>query len=122
MVMIIHLLSIQGSCFPENVGMLLLRKKCLAIISAVNHFEVYLLGTAFRVITDHHALTYLEMMKETNNRLKLWALTLQPYSFSIAYRAGSKNGNADGLSRQSWRNDNDLRKEGGVLGFSQQPS
>ena len=41
-----------------------------AIISAVNHFEVYLLGIAFRVITDHRALIYLEM-KETNNRCNL---------------------------------------------------
>ena len=38
--------------------------------------------------------------------------------FTIAYQAGSKDGSADGLSRQSWRNNNYLPKEGKVLRFS----
>ena len=38
-------------------------------------------------------------MKDNNNRLTRWGLSLQPYCYTIKYRAGKLNGNADGLSR-----------------------
>jgi hypothetical protein len=40
-------------------------------------------------------------MKEKNQRLIRWSLTLQQYDFEIKYRSGDKNANADALSRQN---------------------
>ena len=77
-------------------------KECLAIVAALKHFEVYLLGRTFVVQTDHRALKYLNSMRSTNSRLTRWALTLQDYNFRVKYRPGESKGNADALSRQAW--------------------
>lgn len=80
-------------------------KECLGIINALKHFDVYLLGRHFTVLTDHRALKYLHKMKNANSRLTRWALAVQPFSFDILHKPGSQNGNADGLSRQAWEVD-----------------
>ena len=41
----------------------------------------------------------LGRMKDNNYWLTRWGLSLQPYRYTIKYRAGKLNGNADGLSR-----------------------
>ena len=74
----------------------------LAIVDSVDHFASYLIGRPFTIVTDHKALTFLNSSKSTNGRLARWALRLQPFTFSIKYRPGHANGNADGLSRQAW--------------------
>jgi phospholipid-translocating ATPase len=74
-------------------------KECLAVISALRKWNVYLLGTQFRVETDNRALQWLQKHKSTNPRLERWSLALQPYSFEIVYRKGVLNQNADALSR-----------------------
>ena len=73
----------------------------LAVIAAVSHFEAYLLPHPFQIETDHKALIFLNTAKHQNGRLARWALALQPYSFTIKYRPGSQNINADVLSRIS---------------------
>ena len=50
----------------------------------------------------HSSLQYLDRLRDEKGRLTRWALTLQPYSFTVVYRPGSSNSNADGLSRQAW--------------------
>ncbi len=62
----------------------------------IQAFKVYLLGRHFMVQTDHHALTWLHRLKESNSRL---SLALLPYDFEVKYRSGKSNRNADGLSR-----------------------
>ena len=74
-------------------------KECLAVKLGIQAFRVYLLGKPFVVQTDHRALQWLDRVKESNSRLTRWSLSLQPYQFELAYRPGSQNGNADGLSR-----------------------
>ena len=71
----------------------------LAVVAAVQHFDVYLITHPFVVETDHRALVFLNSSRHTNGRLARWALALQPYSFSLRYRAGPQNLNADALSR-----------------------
>ena len=91
-------------------------KECLAIKLAIQAFRVYLLGRKFTIQTDHRSLEWLHRLKENNARLTRWSLSLQPYNFVVEHRAGSKNGNADALSRVSQQTDASLllEKEGGV--------
>ena len=72
------------------------------MVEGVKHFCVYLLGAEFTVVTDHNSLVYLEKMKDENGRLARWDMALMPYMYTIVHRPGSKNQNANGMSRQSW--------------------
>ena len=84
--------------------------ECLAIISSVQHFRVYLTGVKFTVQTDHKCLQYLHRFKDENSRLTRWALALQPYDFRVQHRPGKANANADGRSRQAWTEDAECRR------------
>ena len=72
----------------------------LAIIAAIKHFDFYLYGTSFKVITDHKACTALLTSRALNTRLRRMALFLQDRDINIIFRAGKLSGNADGFSRQ----------------------
>ena len=87
-------------------------KECLAIKLAVQAFRVYVLGRPFIVQTDHRALEWLDRVKENNGRLTRWSLSLQPYQFTVEYRPGGKNGNADSLSRMTCGSDSDGKAAG----------
>ena len=39
-------------------------RECLAIVDGIKHFEVYLTGVPFTVVTDHGCLKYLHKMKD----------------------------------------------------------
>ena len=71
----------------------------LAVVSAIMHFDAYLITHPFVLETDHRALLFLNSAKQGNGRLARWALKLQPFSFSIHYKPGSQHVNADSLSR-----------------------
>ena len=81
-----------------------LDKEALAIIFGLKKFHQYLYGRKFVIYTDHKPLSYLFDSTRTvsqlaSARLQRWALTLSAYSYSIEYKAGKSNGNADALSR-----------------------
>lgn len=76
-----------------------IEKECYAIIWAVQRFKEYLYGKEFILQTYHLPLTYLHKMKNKNDRLMRWALSLQPYSFLVEYIKGSDNIGSDMLSR-----------------------
>ena len=73
--------------------------EALAVVVAVKHFQPYLIPHPFIVETDHKALVFLSSAHHQNARLARWAMCLQQYSFSIRYKPGPKNVNADVLSR-----------------------
>lgn len=74
-------------------------KEGLAIVWGCEHFNLYLLGKEFELITDHRPLEYIYSTKSRPSaRIERWVLRLQPYSFTVKYRSGSKN-IADVLSR-----------------------
>ena len=84
---------------PREKNYSVIEKECLAIVWSLQVFHVYLYGQEFCIETDHQPLSWLERMKNSNQRLTRWALAVQPYRFKMSHRPGSKNGNADGLSR-----------------------
>ena len=85
--------------------------ECLAVVKSVEHFGHYLAGKKFTIIMDHKALEALQTSRRLTERLARWALTLQQYSYDVQYKSGAKHQNADGLSRQSWGEDEDTKTE-----------
>ena len=84
---------------PREQQYAIVEKECLAIKLGVEAFKVYLLGCSFTIWTDHRSLEWLERLKGNNSRLTRWSLALQPYSFTVKYRKGVANHNADALPR-----------------------
>ena len=84
---------------PREERYATVEKECLAIRLAVHAFRVYLLGRPFTIQTDYRALEWLDRLKDNNSRLTRWSLSLQPFQFTVQYRKGAENGNADALSR-----------------------
>lgn len=78
-----------------------IEKEALALLLALQNFEVYVGSTAYPVIvfTDHNPLTFLCRMYNQNQRLMRWALIVQNYNLEIRHKRGSENVVADALSR-----------------------
>ena len=74
-------------------------KECLAIVWALERFQLYLYGRFFVIETDHKPLVYLQKAKVSNGRLMRWALFLQSYNFRCEAIKGAENIGADFLSR-----------------------
>ncbi|KAM1040864.1 hypothetical protein ACFX2C_030102 [Malus domestica] len=74
-------------------------KELLAVVSALDKFLSYLIGTKVIVYTDHAALKYLLTKKEAKPRLIRWMLLLQEFDIEIQDKKGSENVVADHLSR-----------------------
>ena len=75
--------------------------EALAIVEAVQHFNVYLIANSFTVVTDHRALVYLNQMNNGSIRLTRWSHALQLYDCTFVYRKETENHVADYLSRAS---------------------
>ena len=76
-----------------------IERELLAIIWAVKHFRPYLYGRRFKIISDHKPLLRLFNFKDPSSRLFRWRLKLEEHDFTVEYRPGKKNGNADALTR-----------------------
>ena len=74
-------------------------REALGIFWAVNQFQEYLAGRHFTVYTDHKPLVVLMTQYHTNRRLTIISMRLAHLTFTIKYRPGSENVNADILSR-----------------------
>lgn len=62
-------------------------------------FNDYLYGSEFVVLTDNNPLTYVLTSAKLDAAGHRWLVALSTYNFSIKYRAGLANKDADGLSR-----------------------
>ena len=62
-------------------------------------FHDYLYGCKFEVVTDNNPLTYVFTTSKLDATGQRWVAALSDYDFSIKYRSGKKNADADGLSR-----------------------
>ncbi|KAM9456054.1 retrovirus-related Pol polyprotein from transposon 17.6 [Clarias gariepinus] len=78
-----------------------IEKEALALLLALQHFEVYLGGSSNPVVvyTDHNPLIFLGRMQNSNQRLMRWSLIIQEYNLDIQHRRGVENVVADALSR-----------------------
>ena len=78
-----------------------IEKECLALILALQHFEIYVTASSLPIIvfTDHNPLKFIHKMKDKNQRLLRWSLTLQGYNLDIRHIKGKDNLIADCLSR-----------------------
>ncbi|KAK9795476.1 hypothetical protein WJX73_000570 [Symbiochloris irregularis] len=65
----------------------------------VKHFQPYLYGRHFTVLTDHAALRFLMTSNNLGGRLLRWSVALREYTFTIHYRLRRLHANADALSR-----------------------
>lgn len=80
-----------------------IEKEALALIWALQHFDVYVWSSSTLVVyTDHNPLTFLRSLQNPNQRLMRWALFLQPYHLDIRHIKGKENVVADALSRAPW--------------------
>ena len=78
------------------------KRDALAVVEGIKKFCNYLYGQKFTIYTDHNALRWLMSIKDPNGRLARWALFIQQYDFTIVYKAGSENSDADALSRRCY--------------------
>ena len=67
---------------------------------------MYLLGSKFRLITDHKPLVHIygNARSKSTPPLERWSLRLQPYDFQIVNKPGASN-ISDPLSRLPVRSD-----------------
>ena len=106
--------SFSRKLLPHEQYYATVEKECLAIKLGVEAFKMYLLGRSFTILTDHRSLEWLEYLKENNSQLTRWSLALQPYSFTVKYRNGVTNHNADALSQLISENGHAAKKGRGV--------
>ena len=64
-------------------------------------FHDYLYGANFEVVTDNNPLTYVLTSAKLDASGHRWVAALANYNFSISYRSGKLNMDADRLSRLS---------------------
>ena len=68
--------------------------------SVCHKFHEYLYGNKFQVLTDNNPLTHVLTSAKLDATGHCWLAELSLYDFSIKYRPGLKNADADGLSRR----------------------
>ena len=65
-------------------------------------FHEYLHGADFQVFTDNNPLTYILTTAKLDATRHRWVAALSNYTFSITYKPGKNNKDADALSRIKW--------------------
>uniref|UniRef100_A0A8C7YJX3 Gypsy retrotransposon integrase-like protein 1 n=1 Tax=Oryzias sinensis TaxID=183150 RepID=A0A8C7YJX3_9TELE len=68
--------------------------------SITEKFHDYLYGASFVVITDNNPLTYILTSAKLDAASHRWLAALSTYNFTLQYRAGKQNLDADALSRR----------------------
>ena len=76
-------------------------QELLAIIHALKSWRHYLMGSKFKVCTDHHSLQYFKTQPQLSGRQSRWKDVIANYDFDIEYIEGRSNIVADGLSRRA---------------------
>ena len=79
------------------------RLEFLALKWAITEkFKDYLYGGSFEVFTDNNPLTYILTSAKLDATTQRWIAVLASFQFTINYRSGKSNADADALSRIKW--------------------
>ena len=70
--------------------------------SVTERFHEYLYGGEFEVFTDNNPLTYILTTAKLDATGQRWVASLANYKFSLFYKPGKNNNDADALSRINW--------------------
>ena len=70
--------------------------------SVCDRFHECLYGGRFEVFTDNNPLTYILTTAKLDATGQRWVANLANYTFSIKYKSGKSNVDADALSRNPW--------------------
>jgi hypothetical protein len=76
-----------------------IEKECLALVWAVERFQIYFGSNPVVIFTDHNPLVFINKSKGTNRRILRWSFFLQQFNLDIRHIAGKDNVLADTLSR-----------------------
>ena len=81
-----------------------LDKEGAAVIFGLKKFHKYLYGRHFTIVTDHKPLLSLFHQEKqvppiASPRIQRWAVILRAYEYTMQYKPGKENTNADCLSR-----------------------
>lgn len=71
----------------------------LAATESLKRFRIYLVGQAFKIVTDCAAVRYTFSKKDLNPRIARWWLAIQDYDFEIIHKPGTAMKHVDALSR-----------------------
>ena len=66
-------------------------REALAVVWACEHFNIYVSGASFTVITDHRPLLTIWDNLSPPTRIARWALRLQPHVNTTQYKPGKDN-------------------------------
>lgn len=75
-----------------------IEKETLALILALQHFNVDISSVPIVVYTDHKPLTFLSSLQSLSQRPVCWALFLKSYNLDVCHIKGRDNVVADALS------------------------
>ena len=78
-----------------------IEKETLSLILSLEFFNVYLESSKYPILvyTDHNPLTFINRMKNKNQRLMRWSILIQSYNLEVKHIDGKNNVIADALSR-----------------------
>jgi hypothetical protein len=71
---------------------------------AVKHWNCFLEGSKFKVLTDHHSLIWLNKLSDPSRRQSRWIDVLQGHDFEVLYIKGETNP-ADAFTRVPYQHD-----------------
>ena len=74
-------------------------RECYALYWGVTYYRSILYGKPFELISDHRPLLWLQNLKNPSPKLARWLIALEEFEFTITYREGKRNGNADAMTR-----------------------
>ncbi|KAI5754078.1 hypothetical protein M8J77_005524 [Diaphorina citri] len=83
----------------------------MAVVKSIHHFNCYLQGRHFKVVTDCQSLKATHTKKDLIPRVQRWWSFLQSYDFTIEYRKAERMSHVDYLSRNPVESEDSVSPE-----------
>ena len=78
-------------------------KEACAIVEAIRKWRHFLIGNAFKLVTDQRSVAFMYDNKQRgkikNDKIQRWRLELSEFHYDVIYRPGKENHAADAFSR-----------------------